>query len=180
MQEAEVLERARRGDADAERALFDAHVDRVYRLAYRMTGDEEAALECAQDVFVRAFDKLDSFRGDSAFSTWLHSITARVVIDRIRKQQRQRKREVAVPDVREVEPAAPSGDPGLKVVLARAIDGLSDILKAVFVLHDIEGFKHPEIAAMLGVPEGTSRARLSRAREQLRAVLSPQQAEDWT
>jgi RNA polymerase sigma-70 factor (ECF subfamily) len=155
----------------AERALFDAHVDRVFRLAYRMTGDEDLAREFTQDAFVRAFNRLDGFRGDSAFGTWIHSVTVSAVLDGLRKRKRRRDKEVEVEDPSVLAPPARREHPGLRHRLNRAIDDLSGILKAVFVMHDIEGYKHPEIAEILGVPEGTSRARLARAREQLRRAL---------
>ena len=171
LEEQLLIERARAGDPAAERMLFDAHVDRVFRLAYRMTGNAYLAQDFTQDAFVKAFRKLDGFRGEAAFSTWLHSITVSAVIDGMRKRKRQWEREVGVEDLAAVGPGTPAGDPGLKVKLARAIDGLSGILKAVFVMHDIEGYKHQEIAEILGVPEGTSKARLFRARRELRETL---------
>ncbi len=181
MNEQELIARVIAGDADAERELFDTHVDRVFRLAVRMCGDPGRAQEFAQDVFVKAFAKLDGFRGDAALSTWLHRITVTVVLDGIRKEKRRRKREVGVEDLTTVDRGREAGDPGLKVRLLRAIDGLSEILRAVFVMHDIEGFKHHEIAAILEVPEGTSKARLFRARQQLRETLgSFQGAEEPT
>ena len=160
------------GNATAERALYDEHVDRVYALAYRMTRDPNEAREYTQDAFVKAFDSLSGFRGDSAFSTWLHSVTVSVILNGLRKRKRIRSREIGMEDLEPVAGGRAPVNPGLKHHLIRAVDGLTDILRVVFVLHDVEGYKHREIATMLDIPEGTSRARLNRAREALRAELS--------
>jgi RNA polymerase sigma-70 factor (ECF subfamily) len=159
------------GDPTAERALYDAHVDRVFRLAYRMTGDAVLAQDFTQDAFIKAFDKLGSFRGEAALSTWLHSVAVSVVINGLRRRTRIRSRELEIEDPEPLaEPRAPR-DAGLMVRLGRAVDQLSEILRVVFVMHDLEGYKHREIADILGIPEGTSRARLARAREELRGCM---------
>ncbi len=166
-----LIELARKGDPQAERALYDGHVDRVYRLAYRMTKDETLAQDYTQDTFIRAFDRLATFRQEAAFSTWLHAITTSVVLNGLRKVKRQYERETDLDIVREEATASAAPDLGLKRTLHRAIDDLSDALRIVFVMHDLEGYKHHEIAEMLSVPVGTSKARLSRAREKLKQVL---------
>lgn len=170
MSETALIERAIDGDEAAAREIYDTHVDRVFRLCYRMAGDEQLAREFTQDSFVRAFDRLRQFRGDAALSTWLHSITVSVTLNGLRRVKRIRSRE------RDLE-VAPSGrgprvEPDLKERLHRAIDGLPDIYRVVFVMHDVEGYTHDEIGDALDVAAGTSKARLFRARRMLREELA--------
>jgi len=166
-----MIDRVLRGDAAAERELYDAHVDRVYRLAFRMTGDEGMAQEYTQDTFIRAFDRLPKFRRESALSTWLHSIAMSVVLNGLRKVRRVRARQTDLDAATNVTHKRTSSDPMLRRRLHAAIDNLSDDHRAVVVLHDVEGLKHQEIAAILEIPVGTSKARLSRARTALREEL---------
>lgn len=172
MDEHELIERAREGDRRAERTLFDEHVDRVYRLAHRMTGRAGLAEECTQEAFVRAFDRLDQFRGDAAFSTWLHAIAVSVIHTKMRREKRLGDREEPLDGGRPLSLDPPDPQPDLRRDLERAVDGLDDGQRTVFVMHEIEGFTHREIADVLDVAEGTSKARLSRAREELRRELA--------
>jgi len=158
------------GDPDAERALYDAHVDRIFRLAYRMTGDQALAQDFTQETFIRAFDRLETFRGEAALATWLYTIATRVVFNGIRKIKRLREREVELDSVG-VQRTTASGDHELTITLHRAIDALPDELRLVFVMHEIEGFKHREIAGALDIAPGTSKTRLLRARGLLRQRL---------
>jgi RNA polymerase sigma-70 factor (ECF subfamily) len=171
--EPELIARVLAGDRVAARDLYDAHAPRVYRLAYRMSGDADMAREATQDVFVRAFSQLARFRGDAALSTWLHRITLTVVASTMRKVQRMRERELPL-DLRDATAAAVEGrgDPVLRVRLHRAIDALPEIYRMAVIMHDIEGYTHLEIAEILGVAEGTCKSRLSLARAQLRTALS--------
>ena len=171
LQEARLIEQARGGDQDAFRQLYDVNVDRVYRLAFRMAGDEDLARDYTQEAFVKAFHKLDQFRGDSAFSTWMHSITVSVTLNGLRKVKRAREREFELDERLVDTKAAAIAEPDLKDRLKAAIDGLPKIYRTVFVMHDLEGYKHEEIAETLKTAVGTSKARLSRARAQLREVL---------
>ena len=171
LQEARLIEQARGGDQDAFRQLYDVNVDRVYRLAFRMAGDEDLARDYTQEAFVKAFHKLDQFRGDSAFSTWMHSITVSVTLNGLRKVKRAREREFELDERLVDTKAAAIAEPDLKDRLKAAIDGLPEIYRTVFVMHDLEGYKHEEIAETLKTAVGTSKARLSRARAQLREVL---------
>jgi len=166
-----LIQRVLDGDPAAERGLYDAHVDRVFRLAYRMTGDATLAEEYTQDTFVKVFDRLGSFRGDASLSTWLHTVAVSVVINGLRKRKRIRSREVEIEDPEPLAGGRAPRDAGLMMMVGRAVDQLSEILRVVFVMHDLEGYKHREIADILGIPEGTSRARLARAREELRGCL---------
>lgn len=172
MEERQLVARILSGDSAAEREFYDAQVDRVFRLTYRMTGEENAARECTQDTFVRAFERLNTFRGESALSTWLHAIAMSVTLNWMRKVRRIRAREFSLETARAVGAEAERVEPDLRECLGRAIDALSAASKAVIVMHDIEGYTHDEIAAALGIPAGTSKARLSRARSQLRAALA--------
>jgi RNA polymerase sigma-70 factor (ECF subfamily) len=170
--EREVIARVRAGDGAAERALYEAHVDRVYRLAYRMAGDDELAREFTQETFIRAFERLASFRGEAALSTWLHAIATSVVLNGLRKVKRARERETDLGAADGVAGGARAAEPDLKDRLHRAIDDLPERYRLVFVMHDVEGYTHEEIGAALGVETGTSKAQLSRARAKLRAALS--------
>jgi RNA polymerase sigma-70 factor (ECF subfamily) len=161
------------GDEIAERALYEAHVDRVYRLAYRLAGNDlDLAQDFTQETFVRAFSRLKEFQGRSAFSTWLHSITVSVSLNGLRKVKRTREREVELDDVVPAPFAAREAEPDLKKRLHSAIAGLPEHYRAVFVMYDMEGYSHEEIGSALNVPVGTSKARLSRAREKLREQLA--------
>ena len=172
MDEKELIQRARKGDTRAFRALYDAHVDRVYRLAYRMAGEEDLARDMTQETFIRAHGKLDQFRGDAAFSTWLHTLAVSVSLNVLRKVDRHRRRERALEDAAPVASSRPAqADPDLKERLKAAVEDLPEIYRTVFVMHDMEGFNHREIADSLDVAEGTSKARLSRARARLREAL---------
>jgi RNA polymerase sigma-70 factor, ECF subfamily len=168
----ELIARVRAGDGAAERALYEAHVDRVYRLAYRLAGDDELAREFTQDTFVRAFERLDTFRGEAKLSTWLYAIATSVVLNGLRKVRRFRQREADLELATAVRTPGRTAEPDLKRELARAIDDLSPGYRAVFVMHDVEGYTHEEIGAALGIESGTSKAQLSRARAKLRQSLA--------
>jgi len=155
----------------AFRALYDANVDRIYRLAYRMAGQDDLARDFTQDAFLRAWQRLDQFRGDSAFSTWLHAIAVSVVLNGLRKVDRHRKRERSLEDAVHVAPGRRALDPDARERLRGAVDELPEMYRTVFLMHDLEGYGHGEIAGILGVAEGTSKARLFRAREKLRSSL---------
>ncbi len=170
--EPDLIHRVLAGDRIAARELYDAHAPRVYRLAFRLTGDADLAREFTQDTFVRAFSQLSRFRGDSALSTWLHRITITVVANAMRKVKRFRERETDLEDVHPVRSDGTGADPVLRERLHRAIDGLTEIYRTTLIMHDVEGYTHTEIAEVLGVAEGTCKSRLSQARAQLRAVLA--------
>ena len=171
MDEHELIARVRAGEPAAERALYDAHVDRVYRLAYRLAGDDELARDFTQETFIRAFDRLHTFRGDSRFSTWLHAITTSVALNGLRKVKRFRS-ETSLEAAEGVVSGGRTAEPDLKVRLHAAIDALPDRYRMVVVMHDVEGYTHEEIAETLGVEVGTSKAQLSRARAKLRESLA--------
>jgi RNA polymerase sigma-70 factor (ECF subfamily) len=172
LDERQLIKRVLTGDAKAERVLYEAHVERIYRLAYRMTGDESLAEDYTQETFVRAFTRLADFRGQAALATWLHTIAVSVVINGLRKIKRLRQRETDLEAVPSGLMAKRTADPQLNLLLHQAIDALTDSLRLVFVMHDIEGYKHQEIADILAVPVGTSKSRLAVARQRLRAFLT--------
>ena len=167
-----VVARVKRGDAAAERQIFETHVDRVYRLAFRMTGDDDQAQEFTQETFIRAFERIDQFRGESSFGTWLNSIGTSVIYNGLRKVKRFRQREFEYDEVGAIAGNERRAEPDLKEKLAAAIDELPIKYRMVFVMHDVEGYTHEEIGAALEMPVGTSKAQLSRARARLRETLA--------
>lgn len=180
--EREIVTRAQRGDVLAFEALYHAHSGRMFALCLRMSGDRDEATELVQDVFVRIWERLGSFRGEAAFSTWAHRLAVNVVLEGRRKNQR---RETKIGE-RETSGTEGSGDGGWRseergvgrssfieerLDLENAIARLSPGLRRVFVLHDIEGYQHNEIARMTGSAEGTLRAQLHQARKILMEAL---------
>ena len=171
--EPELIARVLAGDRLAARALYDAHVGRVHRLAFRLTGDAQLAHEVTQDTFVKALAHLDRFRGDSALTTWLHRITVTVALNTVRRVKRLHGREAPLEDVQGLASEAGEGiDPLLRDRLHRAIDALPEIYRTTLIMHEFEGYTHVEIAESLGIAVGTCKSRLSVARAQLRAALS--------
>jgi RNA polymerase sigma-70 factor (ECF subfamily) len=161
--------RAAAGDVRAFEHLYRAHLSRVHSLVRRMTGGRDTD-ELTQDVFVRAWQKLGSFRGDSAFGTWLHRLAVNVVIERFRTDTARRQRLHDGEEIFETLPGARhSAD--LSMDFESAIAKLPEGAREIFVLHDVEGYKHHEIATLLGISAGTSKAQLHRARMMLRKHL---------
>lgn len=173
-----LVERARQGDASAHRALYDTHVDRVYRLTFRLTGIEHIARELTQDTFVRAFAALGDFRGDAAFGSWLHRIAVSVTLNELKRRKRERTRHVPLDDAMATQESRRVSDPILRQKLMAAVNALPEGCRAVFMMHDAEGYTHEEIGARLGVSSGTSKTQLARARGKLRVALA-QFAEEW-
>ena len=169
-----LLQRARAGDLDAFEALYRATAPRVFALCLRMTADRQRAQELTQDVFVRAWEALPSFRGDAAFTSWLHRIAVNVVLMGARAERRRVSRVALAEDLEgEVgDGFAPPIDVEQGIDLERAIAKLPPGARRVFVLHDIEGYRHAEIARLTGTAEGTLRAQLHRARKLLMEALS--------
>ncbi len=170
--ESSLIARAASGDRAAARALYDRHASRVYRLAYRMCGDQDLAADLTQDVFVRVFGQLGQFRGDAAFSTWMHRVAINTCLNALRKVKRFRTREVALEQADERPGAASDRDPVLHAALSTAIDALPEPLRVALVMHTIEGYTHGEIADALGIAEGTSKSRVFDARARLRETLA--------
>lgn len=164
------IARAQAGDNAAFEDLYRHHVGRVYALCRRLSRDEHEAEELTQDAFVHAFERLALFRGESAFGSWLHRLTVNVVLGKWRGQNRYRQRVLALDDFEGLDAPQPAKD-GAAIDLERAIAGLPKGARTVFVLYDMEGYQHDEIAEMTGLAVGTSKAQLHRARRLLREAL---------
>ena len=167
----DLVRRAQAGDVEAFEALYRAHVGRVHALCLRMCGDAVQAAELVQDVFVQAWERLASFRGESALGSWLHRLAVNVVLARARAEMRREARVVAAGDLRDVDRGARMGSPEARMDLEQAIAALPPGARTVFVLHDVEGYRHHEIARLIGLAEGTVRAQLHRARRLLMEAL---------
>ena len=169
--------RAAAGDRGAFERVYRLHVNRVYSLCARMVSDRARAEELTQDVFVRAWEKLHLFRGESSFATWLHRLAVNVVLNARKGEGRERSRyeendeESGGMDARPGVVGMPLA-PGDLLDLDEAITKLPPGARRVFVLHDVEGYKHEEIAEMLGVTSGATKAQLHRARLLLREALN--------
>ena len=167
-----LIRQAQRSDARAFEALYKMHVDRVYGICLRMTGNVSEAEDCAQEAFIQAWNKMDKFRGDSAFSTWLHRIAVNSVLGRIRKAKREQDRLTAVGEI--APTTVTTGDSGDLRDLSEAVDRLPQGARNVFVLHAIYGYSHDEAGQMLGIAAGTSKAQLHRAKRLLAQQLKQQ------
>ncbi|MBL8981407.1 MAG: RNA polymerase sigma factor [Gemmatimonadetes bacterium] len=170
----DLASRALAGDTRSFEVLFERHAGRVYALCVRMAGDRQRAQELAHDALVRAWERLGSYKGEAAFGTWLHRLTVNVVLESARSQRRREARVALAEDddadVGGAPELAPS-DVGDRIDLERAIAKLPRNARQVFVLHDVEGFRHDEIADRMAIAPGTVRAHLHRARKLLIAWL---------
>jgi RNA polymerase sigma-70 factor (ECF subfamily) len=175
----ELIVRAIDGDEVARREVFNAHVDRVFRLAYRMTGDTAFAEDVTQDIFARAFDRLGQFRGDAPFGAWLHRVATTTILNALRKEKRTRGREASLEEARYAAVRTGAIEPDIRDRVRAALASLPEGLRLVVIMFDIEGYSHEEIAEVLGITSGASRVRLSRARDALRAALA-MDAEEWS
>jgi RNA polymerase sigma-70 factor (ECF subfamily) len=171
LEERRLISRILAGDPAAERQLYDTHVDRVFRLAFRMTADATQAEDLTQDTFIRAFDRLTDFRGDAPFAGWLHRVATSVILTGLRKRKKVQSVESVRDDLEWAAGAGPDTDPDLKRSIDRAVGDLDDNHRLVFVMHDMEGYSHQEIATAVDAPVGTIKARLFRARQKLRNAL---------
>jgi RNA polymerase sigma-70 factor (ECF subfamily) len=176
----ETIRLAQAGDEAAFETIYQLHSRRVYALCLRMVGDPVEAEDLTQEAFLQLFRKIHTFRGESAFSSWLHRLTANIVLMRFRK-----KRLIAVsldemtrPDEERERPIIEFGAPDLRLIgvfdrvnLQTAVEQLPEGYKSMFLLHDVQGFEHNEIAAMLGCSVGNSKSQLHKARKRLRELL---------
>jgi RNA polymerase sigma-70 factor, ECF subfamily len=171
----ELVARCQAGSAEAFEELYQAHASRLYNLALRMTGSAEEAEDLLQEVFLQAHRKLRSFRGESSVGTWLYRLAMNRCLDYLRSRQARTGRATQSLDAATAaEPAVPMSavpTPVSRLDLDRAIGGLPEGCRAVFLLHDVEGFDHREIASILGISEGTSKSQVHKARIKLRAIL---------
>jgi len=164
--------RAQSGDVDAFELIYNEHSGRVYALCLRLMGGEQAAAtELMQDVFVRAWKNLGKFRGESAFSSWLHRLAVNAMLENARTDKRRVARVLPMEDTSQIGAFAANDSPELRIDLERAIARLPAGARTAFVLHDIEGFQHQEIAEQLGVAVGTVKAQLHRAHKLLIQAL---------
>jgi RNA polymerase sigma-70 factor (ECF subfamily) len=170
-EEADVIRRAQERDMRAFEWLYRAHVPRVYAVCIRMTANITRAEELTQKTFLTVWQKLPLFRGESAFTSWLHRVAVNTVLADLRAEQRRTQRVFTTEDpaVFETPPSPPPA--GTRMDLEQAIAGLPPQARAVFVLHDVEGWQHAEIAEQLGVAIGTTKAQLHRARKLLQEAL---------
>lgn len=166
---------AQSGDGHAFERLYRGHVARIHSLARRMTGPDEAD-ELTQDTFVRAWEKLGTFRGEAAFGTWLHRLAVNLILSRRSRLGRDRQRFDDAEGALELRPTA-APRPELAIDFETAIGRLPEGARNVFVLHDVEGYRHDEIAEQMGIAVGTSKAQLHRARMLLRGHLEPKTKE---
>jgi RNA polymerase sigma-70 factor, ECF subfamily len=175
--EAEAIRLACEGDSQAFEDLYRLHCGRVYRLCLRITGNSAEAEDFTQEAFLQLFRKIHTFRGESSFSTWFHRLTVNVVLVGLRKRRHPELSLDAKPETGSWplhEPSAPDLRlAGLidRVNLTKAIDQLPNGYKAMFILHDVEGYKHHEIAEILGCSIGNSKSQLFAARLHLRKLL---------
>jgi RNA polymerase sigma-70 factor (ECF subfamily) len=184
LSEAEAIERAKQGDAEAFEVLYNLHKRRVYSLCLRMTANTAEAEDLAQEAFLQLFRKIGTFRGESAFSTWLHRMAVNVVLMRLRKKGLP---VVPLEDTPETEEEAPKKELGApdavlagsidRLQLERAVAALPPGYRMIFVLHDVEGYEHNEIASIVGCSIGNSKSQLHKARMKLRELLKTSRAE---
>lgn len=174
--DASLVEAVRRGQARAEWLLFRRHVRAVHRIAWHMSDDSDVADDLTQQVFIRAFDRLDTFRGAAAFTTWLHRVAVTTCLNALRRVRRTRA--VELPLELATAAAGPDEDPVGTMTVQAALHRLPADLRLPLVLHAIEGHSHGEVATILGIPEGTSRRRVHEARQWLRRELGLDERKD--
>jgi RNA polymerase sigma-70 factor, ECF subfamily len=184
--EAELIERAKQGDAQAFQHLYDKHKRRVYSLCLRMTSNTAEAEDLTQEAFLQLFRKIGTFRGESAFSTWLHRLSVNVVLMHLRKKSLpQVSLEETTQPGEEDTPKKDFGAEDLalagsidRLQLQRAVNDLPPGYRTIFVLHDVQGYEHNEIAQMVGCSIGNSKSQLHKARMKLRDLLRLKRAEN--
>jgi len=167
----DIVRRSQAGDVKAFEELYREHEGRVFAVCLRMIANTSRAEELTQDVFVRVWEMLGTFRGESAFSSWLHRVAVNVVLVNIRSQQRYQQRVTTVDDLESYDRENSLSRPGESIDLETAMTRLPKQARAIFVLHDIEGYRHEEIAKSMGLAVGTTKGQLHRARKLLREVL---------
>ena len=170
----DVVRRAQNGDVAAFETIYRANTTAIYALCRRMVNDEREARDLVQDVFVRAWQRLPTFRGQSALATWLHRLAVNVVLEHLRSAKRDFARFIDNDDDPTSDlPATRAASPDTQMDIDRAVAQLPAGARTVFVLHDIHGYSHDEISQMTGIAPGTARAQLFRARRALMRVLDP-------
>jgi len=166
------IRRAQAGNVDAFEILYREHSGRVYALCLRLkAGDKSDATELMQDVFIRAWRRLETFRGDCAFSSWLHRLAVNTMLENARSERRREARVLPMDDTSRLPGAVRNSGVELKMDMEEAVASLPRGARLAFVLHDVEGYQHQEIAEQLSVSVGTVKAQLHRARRLLRERL---------
>ena len=168
---ADDVRHAQTGDLQAFQRLYRSNVGRITALCRYLTGDATRGDDLMQDTFVRAWERLQSFRGESSLESWLHRVAVNLFLMRDRSERRRGAHEEPINDAREGTTAAVNSDPGDRIDLERAIARLPEGARIAFVLHEIEGYSHEEIAAMIGIAAATVRVQLHRARRHLMEEL---------
>lgn len=182
----DVIARCKRGELGAFEELYQRHSNRLYSVAYRMTGSAADADDLLQEIFLLVYRRLDTFRGEAALGTWLYRLAVNCCLDHLRsKQGKQQKATGFLEDLDVPEPAAPGSwrpDTVLdRMELERAISQLPPSYRAAFVLYDVEGLEHHEVGDTLGIAVGTSKSLVHKARARLRRILrGPDKAADMT
>lgn len=169
----DIVRRAQDGDVAAFETIYRTHSTAIYALCRRMVGDERDARDLVQDVFVRAWQRLPTFRGQSALGTWMHRLAVNVVLEHMRSAKRDLARFIDDEETTNTLPATRAASPDTRMDIDRAVAQLPPGARSVFVLHDIHGYSHDEISQMTGIAPGTARAQLFRARRALMRLLDP-------
>jgi RNA polymerase sigma-70 factor (ECF subfamily) len=168
----DLVARCRAGDMEAFEAIYHQHAARLYSLACRMAGSPEDGEDLLQEIFLQAHRKLGSFKGDAALGTWLYRLALNHCLDYVRSRRARMGKLTESLDAESArEPASPRDTPIARIDLDRALERLPDGCREAFVLHDVEGFDHKEIGALLGIAEGTSKSQVFKARLRLRGLL---------
>ena len=172
MSSGELVARCQAGDVGAFETLYQQHAARLYTLACRMAGSPEDGEDLLQEIFLQAYRKLGSFKGDSAIGTWLYRLALNHCLDYVRSRQAKMSKLTETLDAEtSIQPTARRETPIAKLDLERAVEQLPDGCREAVVLHDVEGFDHKEVGRMLGIAEGTSKSQVFKARMRLRALL---------
>jgi len=170
--DAALVARCRSGDVEAFETIYRQHASRLYTLACRMAGSPDDGEDLVQEIFLQAHRKLGSFKGDSSLGTWLYRLALNHCLDFVRSRRaRMTKLTEALDADGAIEPTAPRETPNARLDLERAIERLPQGCREAFVLHDVEGFDHKEVAGLLGIAEGTSKSQVFKARTRLRGLL---------
>jgi RNA polymerase sigma-70 factor (ECF subfamily) len=170
----DLVARCQAGDVDAFAELYARHSSRIFSLAARMAGSTETGEDLLQEIFLQAFRKVGGFKGDAAIGTWLYRMALNHCLDFVRSRRAKMDKATDAIDENGYSPALPAqkDTPVERIDLERAVQQLPAGCREVFVLHDVEGYEHKEIAAMLGIAEGTSKSQVFKARMKLRALLT--------
>jgi RNA polymerase sigma-70 factor (ECF subfamily) len=169
--DAELVARCQAGDTEAFEGLYRRHAARVYALTCRMAGSPDEGEDLLQEIFLQAYRKLGSFKGDATLGTWLYRLAINHCLDFVRSRQGKNRKLTDALDDGVIEPAVPPDVPVTRIDLERAVQSLPDGCREAFVLHDVEGFDHKEVGRMLGIAEGTSKSQVFKARMRLREQL---------